>query len=244
MLVVDVANVSLINAAVNPSIALLNKGVDIDVNAVRITAYYGHGYDYYSMAPNQKWSADALRVNKENGYTNYVNTGGASTSGSYWNATVVVSAPGFEANDVIFENSFNQYISKKESEDVVKEWAVGGKGKRPTVVGSTDVQNKSFVERGAAIAIAKSGDKTILNKCRVIGRQDSFYGAEGARVVAYKGSLMGGTDYIFGGMTLVAYKSELAMNTSEGSTDVSYITAAQQTTARGYLMSSLARYNQ
>jgi pectin methylesterase-like acyl-CoA thioesterase len=236
MLVVDVANVSLINATVKPSISLLNKGVDIDANAVRITSYYGHGYNYYSMAPNQKWSADALRVNKENGYTTYVNTGGASTNGSYWNATVVISAPGLEANNIIFENSFNQYISKKESEDVVKEWAVGGKGKRPTVVGSTDVQNKSFVERGAAIAIAKSGDKTVLNKCRVIGRQDSFYGAEGARVVAYKGSLMGGTDYIFGGMTLVAYKSELAMNTSEVSTDVSYITAAQQTTARGYLM--------
>jgi exo-poly-alpha-galacturonosidase len=56
--------------------------------------------------------------------------------------------------------------------------------------------------------------------------------------VAYKGSLMGGTDYIFGGMTLVCYKTDLAMNTSETNTDVSYITAAQQTSAstRGYLM--------
>jgi len=37
-------------------------------------------------------------------------------------------------------------------------------------------------------------------------------------------------------MTLVAYKSDLAMNTSEVSTDVAYLTAAQQSTARGYLM--------
>ncbi len=238
MLVIDVANVSFINAAEEPSIALLNKGVDIDKNAVRITSYYGHGYNYYSMAPNQKWSADALRVNKENGYSIYTNTGGASTSGSYWNATVVVSAPGFEAANIIFENSFNQYISKKESEDVVVEWAVGGKGKRPTDIGNTAVQAKSFVERAAAIAYTKSGDRSILNNCRVVGRQDSFYGAEGARVVAYKGSLMGGTDYIFGGMTLVCYKTDLAMNTSETNTDVSYITAAQQTSAstRGYLM--------
>lgn len=236
MLVVDIPNVSLFNADANPSIALLNKGVDIDPAAVRITSYYGHGYNYYSMATNQKWSADALRVNKENGYTSYTNTGGASTSGSYWNATVVVTASGFEANNIIFENSYNQYISKKESEDVVVEWSSGGKGTRPTTVGSTDVQNKSFVERAAALAITKSGDKTVLNKCRIVGRQDSFYGAEGARVVAYKGSLMGSTDYIFGGMTLIAYKSDLAMNTSDISTDVSYITAAQQTTARGYLM--------
>lgn len=236
MLVVDVDSVSLINASASPSIGLSNQGVDIDANAVRITSYYGHGYNYYSMGTDQKWSADALRVNKDNGYVGYVNTGSGTTNGSYWNATVVVSGAGFQAYNIIFENSYNQYISKKESQDVVVEWTSGGKGTRPTTQGSVAVQNKSFVERAAAIAYLKSGDKSILYKCRVVGRQDSFYGTEGARVVAYKGSLMGGTDYIFGGMTLVAYQSDLAMNTSETSTDVAYITAAQQTTARGYLM--------
>jgi len=236
MLVINVDNVSIINAAVTPSIALLNKGVDIDENAVRITSYYGHGYNYYSMGNDQKWSADALRVNKENGYITYSNTGSGTTNASYWNATVVVSAKGFEASFIIFENSFNQYISKKESEDIVVEWASGGKGTRPTDLGNTGVQNKSFVERAAAIAYTASGDRSVLNQCRVVGRQDSFYGAEGARVVAYKGSLMGGTDYLFGGMTLVAYESDLAMNTSEVNTDVAYITAAQQNSARGYLL--------
>jgi exo-poly-alpha-galacturonosidase len=236
MLVVDVDSISLINASSTPSIALLNQGVDIDANAVRVTSYYGHGYNYYSMGADQKWSADALRVNKENGYIGYVNTGSGTTNGSYWNATVVVSGAGFQASNIIFENSYNQYISKKESQDVVVEWTSGGKGTRPTTQGSVAVQNKSFVERAAAIAYLKTGDKSVLYKCRVVGRQDSFYGTEGARIVAYKGSLMGGTDYIFGGMTLVAYMSNLAMNTSETSTDVAYITAAQQTTARGYLM--------
>jgi hypothetical protein len=236
MLVVDIDSVSLVNAATTPDIALANKGVDIDGSAVRVTSYYGHGYNYYSMGTDQKWSADALRVNKENGYTTYSNTGGVSTNGSFWNATVVVSAAGFEAENIIFENSFNQYISRKESEDVVVEWTSGGKGTRPIDVGNTAVQNKSFVERAAAIAFVKGADKAILNNCRVVGRQDSYYGAEGARVVSYKGVLMGGTDYIFGGMTLVCYKSGLAMNTSEASTDVSYITAAQQSTSRGFLM--------
>ncbi|MDD4993805.1 MAG: pectinesterase family protein [Paludibacter sp.] len=236
MLVVDVDSVSLINASATPSIGLLGQGVNIDANAVRITSYYGHGYNYYSMGTNQRWSADALRVNKENGYTNYANTGAGTTNNSYWNATVIVSAAGFQAQNIIFENSYNQYVSKKESEDVVVEWVSAGKGTRPTTLGSVAVQNKSFVERAAAIAYTKSGDKSVLYKCRVVGRQDSFYGAEGARVVSYKGSLMGGTDYIFGGMTLVAYMSDLAMNTSETNTDVAYITAAQQTTARGYLM--------
>jgi hypothetical protein len=236
MLLIDIDSVSIINAAATPSIALLNKGVDIDPSAVRITSYYGHGYNYYSMGTDQKWSADALRINKENGYTTYTNTGSGTTNGSYWNATVVVSAKGFEAANIIFENSYNQYISLKESQDVVTEWASGGKGTRPTDYRNTSVQNKSFVERAAAIAYTASGDRSILYKCRIVGRQDSFYGAEGARVVAYKGSLMGGTDYIFGGMTLVAYLSNLAMNTSESNTDVAYITAAQQSNSRGYLM--------
>ncbi len=236
MLAIDVDSISLINASAMPSIALTNQGVNIDANAVRITGYYGHGYNYFSMASNQKWSADALRVNKENGYTNYNNAGAGTTNNSYWNATVIVSAAGFQASNIIFENSYNQYISLKESQDVVQEWTSGGKGTRPTTLGSVAVQNKSFVERAAAIAYTKSGDKSVLNNCRIVGRQDSFFGDQGARVVAYKGSLMGGTDYIFGGMTLVAYKSDLALNTSEVNTDIAYITAPQQTTARGYLM--------
>ncbi|PZX17900.1 pectin methylesterase-like acyl-CoA thioesterase [Breznakibacter xylanolyticus] len=236
MLVVDVPSVTLKNASATPDIALLNKGIDISANAVRITSYYGHGYSYYSMASNQKWNADVLRVNKENGYLSYVNKGSGTTNGSYWNATVVVSAAGFQAEDIIFENSFNQYISQKESQDVVVMWESGSKGARPTDMGNTDVQNKSFVERAAAIAFLSSADKAILNKCRVVGRQDSFYGGQNARVVVYKGAMMGGTDYLFGGMVATFYKTDLVMNTSDVSTDVCYITAAQQASGRGYLM--------
>ncbi|MGC3979570.1 MAG: pectinesterase family protein [Paludibacteraceae bacterium] len=236
MLMIDVPNVTLANASSAPSIRLLNNGVDIDPNSVRITSYYGHGYNYFSMNSNQKWSAETLKVNKENGYISYTNAGSGTTNGSYWNATVVVTASGFRADNIVFENSFNQYISKKESEDVVQEWATGGKGTRPTTLGSTAVQQKTYVERAAAIALTAGGDRTILNKCRIIGRQDSFYGAEGARVVTYKGAIMGATDFIFGGMTLVSYQTDLTMNTSETNTDVAYITAAQQTSSRGYLM--------
>ncbi|MBI1226678.1 MAG: hypothetical protein GC192_15700 [Bacteroidetes bacterium] len=236
MLVIDIPNVSLKNAAAFPSIDLLNQGVDIDANAVRVTSYYGHGYDYYSMSSDQKWHADVLAVNKENGYLSYNNKGAGTTNGSYWNATVVVTADGFEADHIIFENSYNQYISQKESEDVVVEWLVGGKGPRPTDVGNVDVQDRSKVERAAAMAVANNADKMILNKCRVIGRQDSFYGGAGSRVVMYKGSAMGAVDYIFGAMTAVFYKTDLAMNTSDVTSDQAYITAAQQSSGRGYLM--------
>lgn len=236
MLDITQANVTLKNAAATPNIDLINKGVDIKDGAVRITSYYGHGYNYYSMKNNQKWDADVLRVNKENGYLTYENKGSGTTNGSYWNATVVVYANGFEANDIIFENSYNQYISKKESEDIVVMWTSGSKGVRPTDIGNTAVQDRSFVERAAAISIANNVDKVVLNKCRVVGRQDSFFGGVGSRVVVYKGVMMGAVDYIFGGMNAVFYKTDLAMNTSDNASDESYLSAAQQSSGRGYLM--------
>ncbi|MBN2263477.1 MAG: hypothetical protein JW735_11220, partial [Prolixibacteraceae bacterium] len=183
MLVIDLPNITLKNTAQNPSLDLLNQGVDIDENAVRITSYYGHGYHYYSMAANQKWNAEVLKVNKENGYHSTDNYGAGTGNGSYWNATVVIGADGFIADGIIFENSFNQYISKKESNDVLVMWESGSKGVRPVDFGNIAVQDKSFVERAAAIAITNNTDKVILNKCRVVGRQDSFFGGHNSRVV-------------------------------------------------------------
>ena len=238
MLVIKSVNVTLKNAAATPSIALLNKGVDIDANAVRVTSYYGYGYNYFSQGTDNKWNADVLAVNKANGYQNYNNVSG-TTNASYWNATIVVIANGFEAEDLIIENSFNQYISLKESQDVVV--ATGQAptgGTRPTTYGNTSVQNRGlgFVERAAAIGIANNTDKVILNKCRIVGRQDSFYGGVGARVVVYKGAMMGAVDYIFGGMNAVFYQTDFVLNTSDSSSDAAYITAAQQSSGRGYLM--------
>ena len=84
--------------------------------------------------------------------------------------------------------------------------------------------------------VANNTDKVILNKCRVIGRQDSVYGGTGARVVVYKGAMMGAVDYIFGGMDAVFYQTDFVLNTSDAGSDAAYIAAAQQTSGRGFLM--------
>ena len=153
MIVVDVDNVTLKNASENPSLEVINKGVDIADNAVRITSYYGHGYYYYSMGSDCKYDEEVLAVNKENGYYSYVNPGSGTTNGSYWNATAVIKADGFSADGIIFENSYNQYISEKEANDIVVEGA-GSKGDRNSLpAGSTAVQDKSYVERAAALAV-------------------------------------------------------------------------------------------
>lgn len=234
MLKIDVADITLRNASATPSNELKNGGVDIDENAVRITSYYGHGYNYASMGKDYMWDARTLQVNKENGYPSIVNQGGSSTT--YWNSTVIVSAKNFEAYDIIFENSYNQYISKKESEDVVYEIEGAGKGTRPTDAGNTDVQKRSFRERACAIAFTKTSDRAYLENCRVVGRQDAIYGDQGARVAVQGGVLMGACDYIFGGMTLICNKTELAMLVSDDKNDVAYLTAAKQDAGvRGYL---------
>lgn len=236
MLVITQPNVTLKNSSSSPDTSLLNQGTDISPNAVRITSYYGHGYNYYSMDANQKWNQELLNVNMENGMYSYTNTGAGTTNGSFWNATVVVSAKGFEAEGIIFENSFNQYISAKEAQDTVVPWTSGSPGARPAVLKNTAVQNKSLVERAAALAVTATGDRTLLKNCRVVGRQDTFYGAQGARVALYKGDVMGAVDFIFGGMTAVFYQTNLVMNTSDQNSDLSYIVAPQQTSGRGYLM--------
>ncbi len=236
MLVIDVPNVSLINAAgKNASLKLTNKGVDITKNVVRITSYYGHGYDYYSMGTDCKYDAELLAVNKANGKLGFKNPGTGTTSGSYWNATVVVMGSGFEANGIVFENSFNQYISKKEANDKVVMWETGSKGQRPTKAGDTSVQTRSFVERAAAMAIV--GDKAVFNNCKFVGRQDTLYGAQNIKVAFNKCDILGAVDFIFGGMTAVFYQCDLVMNTDDKtSSDQAYLTAAQQAKGRGYLM--------
>jgi pectin methylesterase-like acyl-CoA thioesterase len=54
--------------------------------------------------------------------------------------------------------------------------------------------------------------------------------------VVYKGAMMGAVDYLFGAMTAVFYQTDLVMNTSDVSSDAAYLTAAQQSSGRGYLM--------
>lgn len=241
MIVVDVPNVSLVNAAgEEANTDLTNKGVDISDKAVRITWYYGHGYSYYSMNNDCKFDAEVLAVNKENGYESFTNPGAGTTAGSYWNATVVVSANGFEAKDIIFENSFNQYASAASVEDVIVKQSGAKEGTTPRseikTVGDTTVQDKKYVERAAALALYNNVKEASFDGCKIIGRQDTLYGGTGTTAAFYDCAIYGGTDYICGGMTAVFAKCDLVANTMKDSGDVFYITAAQQKEGRGYLM--------
>lgn len=240
-LYIKVKDLTMKNAkADQATLELKNKGVDIGDNEVRITWYYGHGYNYYSMTNGHRYNADVLAANQANGYPSYKNAGSGSTDDSYWNASVLLAADNFKAEGIIFENSFNQYVSAKSVVDTIE--AQGAQAKEGNVpratmktVGDTKVQEKAYVERAGALSI-KSGTNIFFDHCAFISRQDTFYGVEGSKVACYDCDIYGGTDYIYGGMTLVAAKCDLLFNTSEDNNDVGYITAAQQKSQRGYLM--------
>lgn len=225
-LTIDVPYLTLKNASKKPSIAMKNGGVDIDENAVRITWYYGHGYQYASMG-------------------NTFNYGGSRAR--RWNASVLVTAPGFTAENIIFENSFNMYVSSREvadrmvdinraeelcGQDLTSYWSEKERPKRimpdrPKEVGNTEVQKRFYRERASAISFTSEAKNCHLKNCRVVGRQDAFYGDHGASVTVEGGALCGAVDYIFGGLTLVVKKAELVgmINTEKG--DKCYISAAR-----------------
>ena len=237
MLRIRVDNVTFKNASQTPSIALKDGGVNIDENAVRITSYYGHGYNYYSMNSEYMWDARTLAINKENGYPSTQNKGGSSDT--HWNSTVVVYGKNFSAEGIIFENSYNQYVSLKESQDILEVRIVTSEKimpVRPTSALNTDVQARNYRERACALAFAKGSDRGYLKDCRVVSRQDALYGDNGVRVAIEGGILNGACDYIFGGMTLAVKHAELAMLVTSDNNDVAYLTASKTDGGkRGYL---------
>ncbi|MCQ2342998.1 MAG: pectinesterase family protein [Paludibacteraceae bacterium] len=222
MLRIDIPDITLKNASPHPSIAILNGGVDIDSDAVRITGYYGGGYNYYSMNTAQVYDPRTLKASRRHRQVSCVNKGGSEQN--YWNAVTLVRSTGFQAEDIIFENSFNQYVSHKELTDIVVPQST--KPERPRVYGSTEVQNKVYRERAAALAFTDSTSGHLVN-CRVISRQDALFGGRGAVVRIDRGVLMGSVDYIFGDMHLVCVGTDLVLLTSSDHDDRTYITASR-----------------
>ncbi len=209
---IDVPRLTIKNASRKPSIGLQNGGVECDKNAVRITWYYGHGYQYRSMG-------------------NRVNYGGSRER--RWNASVLVTAPDFRAENIIFENSFNLYVCDLEAADSLVDisqsdmpWTEKERPKkmmpvRPKEVGSTEVQLKKYRERAAAISFTEGAKNAHLKK------QDVLYGDEGASIYWEKGILQGGVDFIFGGMTMAVDRATIVANINGEKGDKCYISAGR-----------------
>lgn len=217
-LTIDVPGLTLKNGSKKPSIALRNQGVETDPEAVRITWYYGHGYQYRSMGETPNYGGSRTRK---------------------WNASVLVTAPDFYAENIIFENSFNLYVSEKEAQDSLVDisqsdlpWTEKERPKkvmpqRPKEVGSTEVQKKAYRERAAAISFTSTATNAHLKNCRAVGRQDVLYGDQGASIYWEGGVLAGGVDFIFGAMTLCVDGATIVANINGEKGDKCYISAGR-----------------
>ena len=188
-----------------PGLKLINKNRK---ESVKITWYYGHGYQYRSM--------------------DTINFGGSRSR--RWNASVLVTAPDFYAENIIFENSFNLYISEKEAQDslyILPEYTAREMPVRPKEAGSTEVAQKAYRERAAAISFTETAKNAHLKNCTAIGKQDVLYGDQGASIYWEGGTLSGAVDFIFGAMTLCVDRATIIANITDEKGDKCYIAAGR-----------------
>ncbi len=177
--------------------------------------YYGIGYLYYSAGDNQYYSEDyAVQKTRKSVVTR-------------WGAACRVSGTNVNIENIIFRNTFNCFVSEAELEDGVdaannNEYSdVNGKPERTTE--NYDAMGSSAVERAAAIAL--DGTNTELYKCDFISSQDTFYTNKNAYVKECY--IEGGTDFIFGGNSILFEDCTLAWHGYSDSPGGGHLTACQ-----------------
>ena len=189
---------------------------------VTITWYYGIGYKYYSCNPNGYYDA------------NYAKKKSSRYIAAKWGATVQLwqNAKYFKASNIIFENSFNRYMTSEEVKDGVT-LAKDPKASPITFqrTSSSDVKSRAATERAAAMTIEAPYSE--FYACKFYSSQDTLY--TGASPSFFRRCVIEGqTDYIFGGANVVFDLCELRWKGYSGATYAGYITAARQSSSGSY----------
>ena len=207
-----------------PYITFIN---DDTSNDVILTWYYARGYKYYSA--NEMGYYDSNLAQKKS----------SKNAGRYrWGATVHIfpQASYFKAKNIVFENSFNRYMTNEEIDDGVE--ILGDPTDSPINVPrvpNLDVKSAAATERGAALAIdAPYGE--FLN-CKFYSSQDTLF-TGGSPLYFKKCLIEGQTDYIFGESNTVFDSCELRWKGYSTGSLPGFITAARtcEGTYTGYLM--------
>ena len=191
-----------------PYITLLNEEPEKDVI---ITWYYGIGYKYFSVGTDGLYNENSAKEKKEK-----------RAAGGRWGATVHLFSKGkyFRAENIIFENSFNRYITEEELEDGVE---VSMETDIRTIRNkSLDANSREATERAAAFSV--EGAFCEFLNCQFLSSQDTLY--TGSSPQYYKNCLIEGqTDYIFGGSNAVFDNCNLSWKGYSTKSLGGYITA-------------------
>lgn len=189
---------------------------------VVLTWYYGIGYKYYSVGSDGRYSA-----------SNAASKSAKAEASQRWGATVHLlgSATDFKAKNIVFENSFNRYVTQEEIADGVEPALVSTSINFDRTASGADVRSKAATERAAAISV--EGDRAEFLGCEFYSSQDTLY--TGASTGYFKNCIIeGNTDYIFGKGDYVFDACELSFYGYSSAAAGGYITAAREQT-RGYL---------
>ena len=184
-----------------------------------ITFYYGIGYAYYSLNDNGYYDRD--RAMTRNSIK--------MIDPSRWGCTVLVKSTGngFKAENIIFENSFNQYYTTEEVTDGVRpNNAQAITYDRTLNPGDADYKaadTRTVTERAAAIAFENNPTGCQLYKCIFRGSQDTFYSS--GTIYVKDCDIVGNTDYIFGGGYVVFDDCNLVIGGYSDQEVSAYITA-------------------
>lgn len=167
-----------------------------DSQEVIITWYYGIGYQYKSVGADGRYDADLAAGSA---------TGASGNAVQRWGATVLLNsgAHDFTAEDIVFENSFNRYMTQEELDDYV---TVEPNGTKPVRTANSDVAANDYNERAATI-YSRGADRVQMLGCKFLSSQDTM--GTGGRMLFDDCYIEGRTDYMCGGGTVVYNNCDL-----------------------------------
>lgn len=186
-----------------------------EANRPEIQWYYGIGYLYYSSAGDQYYSEDwAVQKTKKGPVTR-------------WGAACRITGQYCNLESIIIRHTFNCDVTEAELADGVAP-ALNNEygdtnGKPDRTVAGYDARSKNATERAAAIAL--DGGYTELYKCDFISSQDTFYTNKTAYVKDCY--IEGGTDFIYGGNSLLFEDCTLAWHGYSDQKTGGYLTACK-----------------
>ncbi len=194
-----------------PYISFVN---DIPSKEVKLTWYYGIGYQYYSMGSDGYYDAANAKSKSAKGEANR------------WGSTVGLkgSADYFRAESITFENSFNRYVTDEEIADGVE--PSGSQSITFARKKGVDVTSKTATERAAAIAV--EGDYSEFYDCTFLGSQDTLF-TKCEHGYFRECHIEGNTDYIFGQGDVIFQSCELEFAGYSDKAVGGYITAKTNT---------------
>ena len=197
-----------------------------------ITWYYGSGYTYYSADMNGYYS-EARAVDKyEKGVEIGMGTG-------HWGATVNVlpTATAFRSEGVIYESSFNRYMTTEEVTDGVGK---GGDNSKVDRSKATDADIKLYKNKERACVIFIEADQSEFKDCQFLSSQDTMFTGNNTEHTYFKNCVIEGTtDYICGDGSAVFDGCTLSMyGYGDKAASGSIIVASKALSQLGYLFNN------